>query len=187
MVSGFASGTAVVEGPSLTNCTASFEEYVTQIEDIFLDYAAIFYDYAEFGVNESFDLWPYLLINDKLIWLLHSVYSVSQGCYYGGFEVYYALSDYSDWLYDPYIIMFNCINNIGFIYTNIRDIYYMIRKDTRTPIKSNYSLGLAIGQIYYFTLISSYFTQIFETINPNPITEEETVGALSGEDFVAAE
>jgi hypothetical protein len=59
-------------------------------------------------------------------------------------------------------------------------------EDTRTPIKSNYSLGLSIGQIYYFILISSYFTQVFETINPNPIESEEET-ALNGEDFVAGE
>jgi hypothetical protein len=62
----------------------------------------------------------------------------------------------------------------------------MVRRDTRTPIKSNYSLGLAIGQIYYFTLISNYFVQVFETINPNPIYEDESTGdALVADDSVA--
>ena len=62
----------------------------------------------------------------------------------------------------------------------------MIRRDIRTPIKSNYSLGLAIGQLYYFVFISDYFVQIFETINPNPITDKKT-GALQAEDFIAKE
>jgi hypothetical protein len=69
-VQGFASGTAIVEGPSFANCTASFGEYFIKVEEIFNDYAAIFTDYSENGFEESFDLWPYLLINDKLIWLL---------------------------------------------------------------------------------------------------------------------
>ena len=155
------------------------------IEEIYDDFELIFSQYQEFGLEESFDIWPYLLINDKLIWLLWNIYELSTGCYYGGFEAYYALADYADWIYDPNLLFYNIINNMGFIYTNIRDIFFMLRRDTRTPIKINYSLGLAIGQIYYFTLISNYFVQVFETVNPNPIYEDEE-SALVGDDFVAS-
>lgn len=105
---------------------------------------------------------------------------MSQGCYYGGFEAYYSLADYSEWLYEPIIMWYNLLNNFGFIYTNIRDIHYMVIRDPRTPIKSNYSLGLAFGQLYYFVLISDYFVQVFSTINPNPIYEEDQESPLEG-------
>ena len=77
MIEGFARGTAVIEGPSFTNCTASFEGYISKVIEIYDDYSVIFSIYAVFGFSESFDLWPYLLINDKFIWLLYNVYVVS--------------------------------------------------------------------------------------------------------------
>jgi len=77
-------------------------------------------------------------------------------------------------------MLYNLLNNFGFIYTNIRDLYYMVVRDPRTPIKSNYMVGLAFGQLYYFFLISDYYMQIFKTINPNPIFEAEQESPLDG-------
>jgi hypothetical protein len=39
----------------------------------------------------NFILLPYLLINDKLIWLLWDVHEISRTCYYGGFEIFNTL------------------------------------------------------------------------------------------------
>jgi hypothetical protein len=134
LFSGFASGTSVVEGPQFANCSASVQKYVDVYEEILQDYENILAEWAQYGIRNSFDLWPFLLINDKYIWLLHNFYEVSKGCYYGGFEAYLSLSDFAEWMYDPWIIVRNSINNYGFIYTNVRDLYYMLRRDIRTPI-----------------------------------------------------
>ena len=39
-------------------------------------------------------------------------------------------------------------------------------EDERTIIRDSYDLGRAIGQVYYFLLISSYFSQDIDTIGP---------------------
>ena len=72
---------------------------------------------------EDFDLWPYLLINDKIIAVLYSLHGISNGCYYGAFEVWGSLGDYADFLSNPSLIMTSFTTNFGFIFTNARDLY----------------------------------------------------------------
>ncbi len=63
------------------------------------------------------------------------------------------------------------MNNLGFIYTAVRDIIFFADKDGRTPIKDEYGLAVTVGQIYYWLLISSHFSQLIYTVNPIPINE----------------
>ena len=108
-------------------------------------------------VFDKFDLWPYLMINDKWIAIIYSFHGLSNGCYYGGFEAFGALTNYVDWWQDPNIILRNIGVNFGFIYTSIRDLYYYFIQDFRSPLKTDYELGRTFGQIYYFALISYSF------------------------------
>ena len=103
---------------------------------------------------DQFDLWPYLLINDKLIGILYSIYGISNGCYFGGIEVWRTLLDYDSSWKDPSKIATSFAQNFGFIYTLVRDLWSWTRNDARTPIKTSYDMGLALGQLYYFLLIS---------------------------------
>lgn len=57
------------------------------------DYRKELTKYAGFDFSE-FDLWPYLIINDKIISVIYNIHEISEGCYYGGFEAYGALSNY---------------------------------------------------------------------------------------------
>ena len=70
--------------------------------------------------------WPYLLINDEYIWLLYHFYLLSDGCFFSGFEYYSSLINYADWYEDPDLIKWNILYNVGYIYTNVRDIVMYI-------------------------------------------------------------
>lgn len=121
------------------------------------------------GEAPGFDLWPFLLINDKIAAILYSIHGVSVGCYYGGFEVFGSLVRYTTWVQTPWEIVENLINNFGFIYTGFRNIYQFFIKDGRTPIKNEYGLALVTGQIYYYLLISRYFSELTYTVSPSPL------------------
>lgn len=45
----------------------------------------------------NFELLPYLMINDKIIYLIWAIKNLTNGCYYGGFEVFYAILHYVEW------------------------------------------------------------------------------------------
>lgn len=102
-------------------------------------------NYPEGVEPPRFDLWPFLLINDKIAAIIYSLHGVSIGCYYGGFEVFGSLLRYVTWLKTPWEIAENFMNNFGFIYTGFRDICFFFIKDGRTPIKDEYGLALVIG------------------------------------------
>ena len=54
-------------------------------------------------------IWPYLLINDEIIWLFYNFYQLSDGCFFSGFEMYGGLLNYVDWYSDPTIIRSNLL------------------------------------------------------------------------------
>lgn len=101
-----------------------------------------------------------MLIWDDIIWLLHSYYSYADDCYYGAFENFESLSDYAHWVDNPSQIKDNSKLNFGFIYTVVRDLIFAAFGSDRSWIETNYDLGLAIGQIFYFMIISEYFYEI---------------------------
>lgn len=141
---GFAAGTAIIEGPSFAECSGNLKDYINRIYEIIMLYEIEFMKLA--GWNWSkFEVYPYLLINDKIIYLIWAIKNLTNGCYYGGFEVFYSMLDYIDWFYDPLIILFNCLYNAGFIYTIIRDFIFYFLEDLRTPIKTAYDIGKNIG------------------------------------------
>lgn len=154
---GFAEGTAVVGGSSFIRCNESVSNFTEDLMEVYSDYATEVRKLEGFDFTH-FDLWPYLIINDKAIGLLYAVHGLVTGCYYGGFELWSALSSYVAWVYDAEFVARSSGWNAGFIYTNIRDIWLYAARDPRTPIKSIYSLGLRIGQLYYFILISEFFS-----------------------------
>ena len=167
---GFAAGTAVIEGPSLAYCSDQFEKLITSIAEVILDYK---YEFAKYEgwVFDDFDVWPYLIINDKIAAIIYSLHGLSAGCYYGGFEAYGGILRFTSWVDEPMEILTNFLNNLGFIYTAIRDIVFFIDEDARTIIKDEYGLAVTIGQIYYWLFISNHFSQLVYTVNPNPINE----------------
>jgi hypothetical protein len=99
----------------------------------------------------------------RILWLLHGVVN---GCYYGAFETWGVLLEYTKWVDTPALLLEALYMNIGFVYTNCRDIIMYIRQDLRTPVKTVYGFGRATGQIYYFIFIASYFSQIFDVVSP---------------------
>lgn len=140
LIIGFASGTAVVEGPQFSLCIDYGQTYATVFEDIIVDLA------YEFSVRkDDYDTWPYLLIFDQVIWLMYNYYNLADDCYYGAFENFDALGDYALWIENPIKIRTNSILNAGFIYTNCRDIFMAVLGDERSHIETNYDLGLALG------------------------------------------
>lgn len=100
------------------------------------------------------------------VWSLHGALN---GCYYGGFEAWSVMLRYTEWINEPSIIGWTLLSNLGFIYTNLRDIWLYFVKDKRTPIRSMYALGLTFGQIIYFIFIARYYSEQFETIAPENI------------------
>lgn len=114
------------------------------IEEIYTDYKTEFTKYAGYDFSE-FDLWPYLLINDKIISVIYNIHDISEGCYYGGFEAYGALANYFAWYYEPSILTQNIVFNFGFIYVNVRDIIVWLQRDSRTPLRTMYQLGRHVG------------------------------------------
>lgn len=165
---GFAAGTAVIEGPALQHCSDEMDRLFTAIFEVHEDYQTEFRKYEGDSFSE-FDLWPYLLINDKIAAIIYSLHGLSAGCYYGGFEIYGGLGKYISWYETPYEIFENFLNNFGYIYTGIRDIIFFGMQDARTPIKNEYGLAVTIGQIYYWLLISRHFSQLTYTVSPIPI------------------
>jgi len=94
---GFGVGTAVIKGQSFQTCIVSFNLLRNSIEEVINDYKKEFSKLEGF-VFDAFDMWPYLLINDKIIAIIYSIHGISNGCYYGAFEVWGALGDYSEFL-----------------------------------------------------------------------------------------
>jgi len=133
-VTGFAVGTAVIAGPSFTQCSDIAAQYVIKLQHIRDLYTIEYNRFLRHYDWDMFQLWPFLLINDELIWLLYHVYDLSNGCYNGGFEYYYSLLNYIDWYDNPSLILQNVLYNFGFIYTNVRDVYMYIRQDRRSII-----------------------------------------------------
>jgi len=39
---------------------------------------------AELANLAEYDVWPYLLINDQIIYLIYNFYDLVNGCYFGG-------------------------------------------------------------------------------------------------------
>lgn len=112
---------------------------------------------------------PYLELNDEIIFLFYNLYDVSNGCYYGGIESFENLGKYTSWTEDPWQILKNFGYNFGYVYNNVRDILLSILNIDRSPLDSAYSIGVALGQIYYFILIVEYFYQAVETVAPENI------------------
>lgn len=110
--------------------------------------------YEATSFEHEFDLWPYLIMWDKVIWMIYNLYPLSNRCFYGNIEMFEVLYLYDDWFDDPKEILVNLIYNFGFVYSNLRDIIHMRKRDVRSPIQSSYSLGLSIGQLYYYLIIS---------------------------------
>ena len=108
-------------------------------------------------------MWPYLLVWDDIIWLMQSYYSFADDCYYGAFENFESLGDYAHWVDNPSQIEANSKLNFGFIYTVMRELLGAMFGSERSFIETNYDLGLAIGQIYYFMIISEYFYEVIQT------------------------
>jgi len=141
---GFAAGTAVIEGPALQHCSDKFDEFFTAIVEVHEDYQKEFAKYEGDNYSE-FDLWPYLLINDKIAAIIYSIHGLCAGCYYGGFEIYGGLGKYISWYETPYEIFENFLNNFGYIYTGIRDMIFFGMEDARTPIKNEYGIAVVLG------------------------------------------
>ena len=61
------------------------------------------YEFAKYQgwVFDDFDLWPYLLINDKIAAIIYSLHGLSAGCYYGGFEAYGSILRFTSWVETP--------------------------------------------------------------------------------------
>ena len=134
---GFSAGTAVILGPSFKLCTKKFQTFVNNIIEIFEDYEREFALYKDWNFD-AFDLWPYLMINDKIAAVIYSIRGLSEGCYYGGFEQFGALWHYGTGWEDPLIFFDNVSNNFGYIYTAIRDLMFYAIGDLRTPVKDEY-------------------------------------------------
>jgi hypothetical protein len=111
---------------------------------------------------------PYLLINDKWIYLIWAIKNLSNGCWFGAFEMFYSLIHYVDWWWDPLLVLWNSLFNFGYVYTIVRDFVLFFLNDVRTPIKSLKIFGKNIGMLYYFVFLSTYFTISFHTLNPDP-------------------
>lgn len=47
----------------------------------------------------------------------------------------------------------------------VRDIIFAALGSDWSWIKSNYDIGLAFGQIFYFMIISEYFYEVIQTFN----------------------
>ena len=82
---GFAAGTAVIQGPSFAECTNKFQIFVNNCKEIIDDYKFEIAKYNDWNFDK-FDIWPYLMINDKIAAVIYSIRGLSEGCYYGGFE-----------------------------------------------------------------------------------------------------
>jgi hypothetical protein len=119
---GFGVGTAVIEGDSFQTCIVSANLLIDSIKDVYNSYKTEF-DKLEGFVFDEFEIWPYLLINDKIIAIIYSIHGISNGCYYGAFEVWGALGDYTNFLENPELITTSFTTNFGFIYANVRDLY----------------------------------------------------------------
>lgn len=93
------------------------------------------------------------------------------------------LGDYTYWMQVPRILLTSIIHDYGFIYTEIRDIIMFIFRDNKSPIRTNFEFGKAIGHIYYFTFISSTFSTNVTTVAPTSIDPESgtTVHVLDPE------
>lgn len=150
---GFGKGTAVIQGSSFQTCINSANSFFTSIKNVYLSYKTELLKFEGF-VFDKFDLWPYLLINDQLIAILYSLSGLTNGCYYGAFEVWGTLGDYTTWIEQPETIVNSFAANFGFIYVNVRDLYFYVKRDMRTPVKTIFDVGLKIGQLYYFLFIS---------------------------------
>jgi len=166
---GFAEGTAVIEGASFETCIASATLLQDSFRNVSLSYEIEFAKYNNWDFS-LYDPWPYLLINDQLIAILYSLHGLVNGCYYGAFEAWGTLGDYTLWLEDPGKIASAGAFNAGFVAVNLRDLWMYFVRDRRTPIKSPYAVGRAIGQLYYLLLVSSYFSQLFVTVAPDSIS-----------------
>ena len=166
---GFAEGTAVIEGASFDTCIAAATQVEMSLQNISESYSIEFAKYENWDFS-AYDAWPYLLINDQLIAVLYSIHGLVNGCYYGAFEAWGILGDYTHWLDDPGKIASAAAWNAGFVAVNVRDLYMYFVRDRRTPIKSPYAVGRAMGQLYYLLLVSSYFSQVFVTVPPESIS-----------------
>lgn len=133
-LTGFAVGTAVIAGPSFSQCSTYLFAYGIQFVKIYeMHYAQYDLWMSTFNITQA-RIWPYLLINDEYIWLLANLYLLSDGCFYSGFEYYGSLLNYADWYEQPSLIAWNLLYNFGFIYSTIRDIVMYIMRDSRTLI-----------------------------------------------------
>jgi len=141
---GFAAGTAVILGPSFALCTKKFQIFVDMILEIIADYEKEIALYKDWNFD-AFDLWPYLMINDKIAAVIYSIRGLSAGCYYGGFEQFGTLYHYADGWRDPNIFFDNVTNNFGYIYTAGRDLIFYMIGDRRTPVKDEYGFAVLLG------------------------------------------
>lgn len=154
---GFSAGTAVILGPSFAVCTKKFQVFVDNCVEIIADYETEFALYKDWNFD-LFDVWPYLMINDKIAAVIYSIRGLSEGCYYGGFEQFGALYQYMGGWEDPAIFLDNFSNNFGYIYTAFRDLIFFMIGDRRTPVKDEYGVAVLLGQLYYFMFISKFFS-----------------------------
>lgn len=98
--------------------------------------------------------------------MLGNLHDFANKCYYGGFEVLGGLSDYTYWAGKPTVLQSNIVNDAGYIYTILRDLVAYSLQSERSLIRTNFELGRAFGQLYYFVLISGYFATFFDTVAP---------------------
>ena len=172
---GFTRGASLLNGANFLNCERKLDEYRNATSNITLLY------YGDDAANppvtgvedwllsmelDNADAFKIYLINDDLIWMLGNMYSLANSCYYGAFEVLGGLADYVYWAKNPEVLQSNIINDAGFIYTGVRDLTLFFIRSERSLIRTNYELGRAFGQLYYFVLISGFYATFIETVSP---------------------
>ena len=104
LVDGFANGTAVLAGPSFSNCSTLVNQYSYHIRYAWGLYLVEWHGWIKELYLDRATVWPFLLINDELIWMLHSFYDFSNACWYSGFEVFGGLTNYNSWMNNPQAI-----------------------------------------------------------------------------------
>mmetsp|Transcript_39563 Transcript_39563/g.60456 ORF Transcript_39563/g.60456 Transcript_39563/m.60456 type:complete len:141 (-) Transcript_39563:243-665(-) len=133
---GFFSGTAIIQGTISDECIELIQGYADEVRSIgeFVQSKIDPSSSIDSTTDDEFTLLPYLETVDQGIWLIYNINTVSVGCYDGGFKAFESLSEYTEWVQDPMLILVNVLYNGGFVYTIARDILYYFMNDTRSPI-----------------------------------------------------
>ena len=106
-LTGFAIGSSIISGPSFLQCTGYINSYGEKLLKIYGMYEVEWNSWGKTLEFEKFRIWPQLMINDELIWLMYNWHDFSNGCFYGAFENYENLIYYWNWINDPVLILWN--------------------------------------------------------------------------------